>query len=151
MPRRGRCDDGRLMSEAFTKINLADVEDAAPGNGFGGRWEARVAREALGAERTGVTYFRLYPGKRSPFTHRHTDAEELYVVLGGSGRVKLDDEVLAVGPLDCLRGAPPAVVAGRVAPATARAFEAGPDGLEFLAFGRPPPGDGEPVDDPWTE
>jgi uncharacterized cupin superfamily protein len=128
------------MPEAFTKINLADVEDAAPGNGFGDRWEARVAREALAAERTGVTYFRLHPGKRSPFTHRHTDAEELYVVLGGSGRVKLDDEVLDLGPLDGLR----------VAPATARAFEAGPEGLELLAFGRHHPGDGEAVDDPWT-
>src|SRR3954470_13483770 len=116
MPRRGRCDDGGLMPEAFTKINLADVEDAAPGNGFGDRWEARVAREALSAERTGVTYFRLRPGKRSPFTHRHVDAEEIYVVLSGSGRVKLDGEVFDVLPLDAIR----------VAPATARAFEAGP-------------------------
>ncbi len=129
------------MSEAFTKLNLDAVEDAAPGNGFGDRWEARVARTALGAERTGVSLFRLLPGKRSPFTHRHTDAEEIYVVLGGSGRVKLDGELLDVGPLDCIR----------VAPATARAFEAGPDGLQFLAIGVHHPGDGEPVQDPWTD
>jgi hypothetical protein len=63
------------MPEAFTRINLAAVDDAAPGNGFGDRWEARVARDALAAEHTGVTLFRLLPGKRSPFTHRHTDAE----------------------------------------------------------------------------
>jgi len=100
-----------------------------------------VARQALAAERTGVSFFRLLPGKRSPFTHRHTDAEEVYVVLGGSGRVKLDGELLDVGPLDCIR----------VAPTTARAFEAGPDGLEFLAFGAHHPGDGEPVQDPWTD
>lgn len=64
------------MPDAFTKVSLAAVDDAAPGNGFGDRWEARVARDALAAERTGVTLFRLLPGKRSPFTHRHTDAEE---------------------------------------------------------------------------
>jgi uncharacterized cupin superfamily protein len=129
------------VPEAFTKVNLAAVDDAAPANGFGDRWEARVARDALSAERTGVTYFRLRPGKRSPFTHRHVDAEEIYVVLGGTGRAKLGDELVAVGPLDAIR----------VAPATARAFEAGPDGLELLAFGAHHPGDGEPVEDPWTE
>jgi mannose-6-phosphate isomerase-like protein (cupin superfamily) len=128
------------MPEAFTKVSLAAVDDAAPANGFGDRWEARVARESLGAEHTGVALFRLLPGKRSPFTHRHTDAEEIYVVLSGSGRVKLDDEILDVGPLDSIR----------VAPATARAFEAGPEGLEFLAFGTHHPGDGELVEDAWT-
>jgi uncharacterized cupin superfamily protein len=129
------------MSEAFTKISLDAVDDVAPANGFGDRWEARVARTALAAERTGVSFFRLAPGKRSPFTHRHTNAEEIYVVLGGSGRVKLGDELLDLGPLDCIR----------VAPATARAFEAGPDGLQFLAVGAHHPGDGEPVQDPWTD
>jgi mannose-6-phosphate isomerase-like protein (cupin superfamily) len=129
------------MPEAFTKVSLDAVDDAAPANGFGDRWEARVARTALEAERTGVSFFRLRPGKRSPFTHRHTDAEEVYVVLRGSGRVKLDDELLDVAALDCIR----------VAPATARAFEAGPDGLEFLAVGAHHPGDGEPVQDPWTD
>ena len=129
------------MPEALTKVSHDEVEDAAPGNGFGDRWEARVARTALAAERTGVSFFRLRPGKRSPFTHRHADAEEVYVVLSGSGRVKLDGELLDVGPLDCIR----------VAPATARAFEAGPDGLEFLAVGAHHPGDGEPVQDPWTD
>jgi uncharacterized cupin superfamily protein len=129
------------MSEAFTKVSLDAVDDVAPANGFGDCWEARVARTALAAERTGVSFFRLAPGKRSPFTHRHTNAEEIYVVLGGSGRVKLGDELLDLGPLDCIR----------VAPATARAFEAGPDGLQFLAVGAHHPGDGEPVQDPWTD
>ena len=127
--------------DPFTKLNLAEVEDAAPANGFGDRWEARVAREALAAERTGVTFFRLRPGKRSPFTHRHADAEEIYVVLRGSGRVKLDDQLLDLRPLDAIRVAPP----------TARAFESGPDGLELLAVGIHHPGDGEPVEDPWTD
>jgi uncharacterized cupin superfamily protein len=128
------------MATPHTRLNLDDVEDAAPANGFGDRWEARGARTALGAEQTGVTHFRLRPGKRSPFTHRHTGAEEIYVILRGAGKVKLGDEVSEVRPLDAIR----------VAPAVARAFEAGPDGLEFLAVGPHHPGDGEPVDDPWT-
>ena len=124
----------------YTHIHLIDVDDAAPANGFGERWEARVARTALGAEQTGVTHFRLRPGKRSPFTHRHADAEEIYVILSGSGRIKLDDELADVRPLDAIR----------VAPQVARAFEAGPEGLEFLAVGAHHAGDREPVADAWT-
>jgi mannose-6-phosphate isomerase-like protein (cupin superfamily) len=124
----------------YTHINLADVEDAAPANGFGDRWEARVARTDLDAEQTGVTHFRLHPGRRSPFAHRHRSAEEVYVVLSGSGRVKLDDEIRDVRRLDAIR----------VAPATARAFEAGPEGLELLALGAHHGQDGEPVSDPWV-
>jgi len=129
------------MAEAYTHINLEDVEDAAPGNGFGELWEARVAREALGASATGVTHFRLRAGRRSPFTHRHGEAEETYLILRGVGRAKLGDEIVDVRPLDAIR----------VAPRTSRAFEAGADGLEFIAFGPHVPGDGEPVEDGWTE
>jgi|SRR5947209_5891526 len=128
------------MTAPHTRINLEDVEDAAPGNGFGDRWEARGARTALETEQTGVTHFRLLPRKRSPFSHRHVNAEEIYVVLRGTGRIKLGDRFYELGPLDAVR----------VAPHVARAFEAGPDGLEFLAFGPHCPGDGEPVADPWV-
>ncbi len=128
------------MATSHTRLNLHDVEDAAPANGFGDRWEARVARTALGSEQTGVTHFRLRAGKRSPFSHRHTHAEEIYVILSGAGKVKLGDEVFEVHPLDAIR----------VASEVARAFEAGPDGLEFLAVGPHHPGDGELVDDQWT-
>ncbi len=128
------------MAMKHERVNLSDVEDAAPAGGFDDRWEARVARSDLGAEQTGLTYFRLHPGKRSPFSHRHTDAEEIYVVLGGSGSVKLDDELIEVRELDAVR----------VAPRVARAFEAGPGGLELLAFGPHHGDDGEPVDDPWV-
>jgi quercetin dioxygenase-like cupin family protein len=125
----------------YTLIHLGDVEDAAVANGLGHRWEARVAREDLGAERTGLILFRLRPGKRSPFTHRHREAEEVYVILAGSGWVKLDEEIREVAPLDAIR----------IAPAVARAFEAGPEGLEFIATGRHVAGDGEPVEDPWVD
>ena len=129
------------MASPHTHINLADVEDAAPANGFGDRWEARVARVALGAEQTGLTHFRLHPGRRSPFVHRHAEAEEVYVILSGAGKVKLDGEIRDVGPLDSVR----------VAPEVGRAFEAGPEGLEFIAFGPHHPADGLPVEDPWVD
>ena len=132
------------MSSPYTHVNLADVEDAAPAGGFGDRWEARVARVArvdLEAEQTGVTHFRLRPGKRSPFAHRHARAEEVYVILAGTGRVKLDDEITDIRMLDAIR----------IAPDVVRAFEAGPDGLEFLVFGPHYESDGEQVDDAWVE
>ena len=128
------------MTSGWTHLNLDAVDDAAPANGFGDRWEARVARQALCAEQTGVTHFRLRPGKRSPFSHRHTDAEEVYVILAGSGKVKLDDRIVEVYPRDAIR----------VAPEVPRAFEAGTKGLEFIAFGAHHPGDGEPVEDDWV-
>lgn len=127
------------MPRPYTKISLADVEDAAAANGLGDRWEARVAREPLDSEDTGLTHFRIHPGKRSPFAHRHAEAEEIYVILSGSGQIKLDDQVIEVRPHDAIR----------VAPDVVRAFEAGRDGLELLAFGRHHAGDGEPVEDPW--
>jgi len=130
-----------ITERAYNYLNLGEVEDAALANGFDHRWEAHVARGALGAEQTGVSLFRLHPGRRSPFAHRHTAAEEVYVILGGDGSIKLDDEVQPVRRLDAIR----------VAPGVVRAFEAGPDGLELLAFGPHRSGDGEPVDDPWVE
>ncbi|HTA06843.1 MAG TPA: cupin domain-containing protein [Solirubrobacteraceae bacterium] len=129
------------MPSRYTQINLEDVEDVAPANGFGERWQARVAREAIDAEQTGLTHFRLRPGKRSPFAHRHKRAEEVYLMLRGSGRIKLDDEIFDVRALDSVR----------VAPEVARAFEAGPEGLEFIAFGPHHEADGEPVSDSWVD
>lgn len=128
------------MSDPYTQINLTDVEDAAPANGFGDRWEARVARTALDAEQTGLTHIRLRPGKRSPFVHHHDEAEEVYVILSGSGRIKLGDELHDVRPLDAIR----------IRADVARALEAGPDGLEYLAFGPHYDNDGAPVDDSWV-
>ncbi|MBV9414079.1 MAG: cupin domain-containing protein [Solirubrobacterales bacterium] len=130
----------RKATSGCTRLNLKDVEDAAVPNGFGDRWEARVARAPLDAEQTGLTHFRLRAGRRSPFSHRHREAEEIYVILDGSGKIKLDDKVFEVHPYDAIR----------VSPHIARAFEAGPDGLEFLATGPHHPGDGETVEDPWV-
>jgi mannose-6-phosphate isomerase-like protein (cupin superfamily) len=99
-----------------------------------------TAQGALDAEDTGFSYHIVKPDKRQGFAHRHDKAEEVYVVIGGTGRVNLDGEVVELQRLDAIR----------VAPAVARAFEAGPDGLELLAFGPHHEGDGELIhDDVW--
>jgi mannose-6-phosphate isomerase-like protein (cupin superfamily) len=110
---------------SYTMKNLRDVEDSAVKFGFSETQEARFARRDLDAETTGLAYYVVKPGKRQPFAHRHNEAEEVYVVLSGSGRMKLDDEIVPVEAFDAIR----------VAPQVARAFEAGDEGLEVLAVG----------------
>lgn len=129
------------MPTPFTRKRLTDVKDSAPEFGFGDIQEARFARKDLDAEQTGVSHVRLRAGERSPFGHRHEQAEEVYVVLGGSGRIKLDDEILDIEVLDAIR----------VAPEVTRAFEAGPDGIEVLAVGAHHDGDGEIIPGWWSE
>jgi mannose-6-phosphate isomerase-like protein (cupin superfamily) len=127
---------------SFTIKNLREVEDVAPKFGFSEVQEARFARGDLESETIGLAFHVVRPGKRQAFAHRHQQAEEIYVVLSGRGRMKLDDEVVAVAEMDAIR----------VAPALARAFEAGPEGLELLVFGPRHAGDGEPLtDDFWGE
>jgi mannose-6-phosphate isomerase-like protein (cupin superfamily) len=118
---------------SYTIKNLRDVEDMAPKHGFDAVQEAHFPRRDLEAQATGLAFHVVKPGQRQGFAHRHKEAEEIYVVLSGSGRVKLDDEISPVGPLDAIRVAPP----------VARAFEAGDDGLELLVFGPHHEGDGE--------
>jgi quinol monooxygenase YgiN/quercetin dioxygenase-like cupin family protein len=125
----------------YTIEALTDTEDSAPKFGMGEIAEARFASDDLATQQTGVSHHRLRPGRRQPFGHRHDRAEEVYVVMSGSGRVKLDDEIAEVGRLDAIR----------VAPAVVRAFEAGPDGLELVACGPRFPGDGEVLRDWWTD
>jgi uncharacterized cupin superfamily protein len=85
---------------SYAKKNLREVEDMAVKHGLSDRQEARFARADLGAEQTGINYLIVKPGKREAFAHRHRDAEEIYVVLAGSGRVKLDNELVDLRPLD---------------------------------------------------
>ncbi len=126
---------------AYAKTNLRQVEDSAAKHGVGATQEARFPRLELGAEQTGMNYLIVKPGMREAFAHRHRQAEEIYVVLTGSGRVKLDDELLELGPLDAVR----------VEPGTTRTFEAGPEGLEVLIFGPRVEGDGEIVEGFWEK
>jgi quercetin dioxygenase-like cupin family protein len=117
----------------FAKVNLLDVEDSvgerAPGI------DGRFARSHLDARDLGISRFRYDANLRSPFSHSHREQEEAYVVVGGGGRVLLDDEVLELRQWDVVR----------VAPEVVRAFEAGPDGLDLIAVGGPKPEGGDGV------
>ncbi|MGI8427720.1 MAG: cupin domain-containing protein [Solirubrobacteraceae bacterium] len=126
---------------SYAKKSLRDVEDMAVKHDFSDAQEARFPRADLGAEQTGVNYLIIKPGRREAFAHRHREAEEIYVVLTGSGRVKLDDELVDLAPYDAVR----------VSPGVTRSFEAGRDGLAVLVFGPRVEGDGEMVPDFWGE
>jgi uncharacterized cupin superfamily protein len=128
----------------YTKVNLKeDVEDQAPRFGLEGKIEARMARVALELENAGVSYQRLAPNYRVPFAHKHKNQEEVYVLVSGSARAKLEDEVVDLKPWDALR----------VHKDTVRGFEAGPEGAEMIAIGAPNtgPGDAETFQDWWMD
>lgn len=109
----------------YTKASLDGIEDMAIAGGFSEVQEARFPRGALDAEQTGLAHIRVKPGKREAFAHRHRRAEEVLVVLEGSGSLTLDDDVVALAPLDMVR----------VGPGTTRRLEAGADGITVLVAG----------------
>jgi mannose-6-phosphate isomerase-like protein (cupin superfamily) len=112
----------------FTLRNIkGDLENIGPGFGGAPDLEFRAATEALGLERSGLSYQRVPPGTRFPFGHRHRKQEEIYVVVRGSGRMKLDDEIVELREWDAVR----------VPPGTWRGYEAGPEGLEILVIAAP--------------
>jgi len=117
----------------YTILNLRETEDQAPKFGFAEVQEARFPWRDLDASSTGLGFLRVKPGKRQAFAHKHEDAEEIYIILSGSGRVKLGDEVREVKAMDAIR----------VAPKVIRQFEADDEGLELLAFGPHHEKDGE--------
>jgi quercetin dioxygenase-like cupin family protein len=125
----------------YTIKNLSETPDSAVKFGLSELGEAHFPREELDAESTGLSYQVLKPGKRQAFGHRHDEAEEVYVVLSGSGRVRLDDDIVDIERLDAIR----------VAPSVMRAFEAGSDGLEWMAFGPRHDKDGETDSEFWTD
>jgi quercetin dioxygenase-like cupin family protein len=118
---------------SYATVNLLEIENAigerAPGI------DGRFGRKHLDSRDLGVSLFRYAPNLRSPMAHSHREQEEAYVVVAGSGRVLLDDEVQELRQWDVLR----------VAPEVVRAFEAGPDGLDLVAVGGPRPEDGDGV------
>jgi quercetin dioxygenase-like cupin family protein len=123
----------------WTKKNFDDLRDVSP-EGVDIEW--RFARDALGSPELGVSRFTYEPGARMPWGHRHREQEEAYFVISGSGRAKLDDEIVELEAADVLR----------VAPAVIRSFEAGPEGMELLCIGgrKSPGGDSERFEDFWT-
>jgi quercetin dioxygenase-like cupin family protein len=126
----------------YTIVNLREVEDQAPNFGLAPDLEARFARVALDSELVGVTYQRLAPNFRVPWGHTHKTQEEVFIVLEGSLRVKLENTVEELSPLDAIR----------VSKETMRGFEAGPEGVVMIAIGCPGgPGDAETTADWWTD
>lgn len=128
----------------YTIKNLRkDVDDQAPNFGMSPQMEMRMARVPLEMENAGISYQRMEPNYRLPFGHNHNNQEEVYVVIAGSLRAKVGDEVHELGPLDALR----------VAKDTMRSFEAGPEGAEMIAVGAPNtgPGDANVEQEWWTD
>jgi len=124
---------------AYKMVNLMELDDSVGDRAP--QIEGRFARSHLESRDLGVSHWRYEPGFRSPVGHRHGEQEEAYVVVSGSGRIVVDGEVLELREWDVVR----------VAPEVVRAFESGPDGLEFIAVGGPRPeeGDGQMAGDPW--
>ena len=126
----------------FTKTNLRDVENQAPKFGMPAELEARFARRELGGRTLGLSLMSLAPGYRVPFGHKHEHQEEVYVVLRGSARVKVEDEIVELAEWDAIR----------FDENTMRAVEAGPDGVEYIAFGAgDDPTDADMVSDWWSD
>jgi mannose-6-phosphate isomerase-like protein (cupin superfamily) len=130
------------MSE-YTHLNLKDVEDQAPNFGLSPNLEMRMARVGLGLEKSGLSYLRVAPGFRMPFGHKHKNQEEIYVLVNGSARMKIEDEVKELKQWDAVR----------VHKDTMRTIEGGDEGGEFLIIGAPNtgPGDAETVQGWWSD
>lgn len=125
----------------YTKKNLKELDNAAEQFGLGDKMETRFARKAMALEQFGFSYQRIQPNVRQPFGHVHREQEEVYVVLEGSGRMKIDDDVIDLSRWDAVR----------VPGGLTRALEAGPDGLAFLAIGGNPAGDADMLENWWTD
>ena len=112
----------------YTVVNFkSDVEDMAPKFGFSPGLESRFARKNLELEKSGVSYFKVAPGFDTPFGHAHSEQEEVYVVISGSARAKVGDDVIELKRWDAIR----------VAPGAWHSFGGGADGAEIIAFGAP--------------
>lgn len=125
----------------YTLTRIEDIDDSARSHGLEEIQEARFATGALGTKQVGVTWFRIHPNQRQPFGHVHDKAEEVYYVVSGSGRVKLDEEILDLSAGNLIR----------VGPEVTRCFEAGPDGMVYYAAGQHISGDGEIKPGWWTD
>jgi mannose-6-phosphate isomerase-like protein (cupin superfamily) len=126
----------------YTKKNLKEVENQAPNFGMPEELDARFARRALGGETLGLSLMKLAPNFRIPFAHKHENQEEVYVIIHGSARVKVEDEIVELGEWDAIR----------FDKDTMRDVEAGPDGVQYLAFGAgDDPSDAEMVQNWWTD
>jgi uncharacterized cupin superfamily protein len=126
---------------SYGKANIDTAEDMAPKFGMDSQGESRFIRDQLGAKDIGMSYYRWKPGKRTSFGHTHEKSEEMYLVLKGSAQMKVDDDIVDLAEHDVLY----------VSPGAMREWEAGPDGVEILAFGHHNDGDSEMRPGWWTD
>ena len=111
----------------YTIVNLMELENKAVEGGS--TLEARFARSHLDSDHLGVSHIRYAPGRRSAKSrHSHREQEEVYLVLSGSGQVKLDDELVDVRAWDVVRVAPRRSAASRSAPTGSSSSRSGPTG-----------------------
>lgn len=122
---------------SFTVTNIKNDPDDV-GSNFDGPegLEFRMATDELELTQSGLTYQSIPANYRFPYGHTHKTQEEIYLVVRGGGRMKLDDEIVAINQWDAVR----------VSPETWRGYEAGPDGLDMLVIGAPNLGDGRRED-----
>jgi mannose-6-phosphate isomerase-like protein (cupin superfamily) len=110
----------------YTVTNLReDVEDSAPKFDMPDEMQARFARRPIEGETLGISLFTLEPNFRIPFGHKHPNQEEVYVVVSGSARIKIEDEIVELKQWDAVR----------IGKDTMRNMEGGPEGAEYIAFG----------------
>ena len=107
--------------------------DSLEGEGPGGM--VRKTRRATGARAFGFNYFAIPPGVEGR-EHNHSDSnqEEVYFVVRGGGTMRIDGEEVELLPGRFVR------VDGE----SIRVATAGPEGIEWVAFGAPVTGDYEP-------
>lgn len=111
----------------YTLINLRELENMAPRYKHDKDMEARFATKPLALTASGLGFQKIHPGRSIPFKHKHARQEEVFIIVAGSGSIRLDDETVELRAWDAVR-VPPEVV---------RTVEAGADGLEILIVGAP--------------
>lgn len=111
----------------YTVVNLRELENMALKYGHGGDMEARFATKPLQLQKSGLGFQKVLPGRTIPFKHAHTQQEEVFIIIAGSGKILLDDETIDLKTWDAVR-VPPEVV---------RQVKGGPDGLEMIIVGAP--------------
>ena len=127
----------------YTALQLDEVDDQAPNLGLPSDFELRMARVPLNCEKCGLSLQRLAPRWRQPMGHNHNQQEEIVVLVHGSARLKLGDDLIEMRPWTAVR----------IAPETMRSLEGGPEGAELIVVGAPNtgPGDAKIVPGWWND
>lgn len=113
-------------------VHVDDVPVRVFGKGDVERHGRDLGR-AAGSRATGLNHARVAAGMLAAPPHCHAAEEELFVVLGGSGELLLDDDAYPLAPGDIVSRPPGTGVA--------HTFRGGPDGLELLLYGTREPHD----------